>query len=61
MEDHANPPKVESFPSLVHRMEQVLRRAKAQAIRAQEMKKTAQRMRDRAAGMASVPCRPIFP
>lgn len=54
-------PKVESFSSLVRRMESVVRRAKAQAARAEQMKRTAQKMRDQAISMASVACRPILP
>src|SRR5215471_8958964 len=58
--DHDNPRKSESLPSLVQRMENVLQTAKAQAMRAQEMKKTAQEMQHRAAVMVAE-CHPFLP
>jgi uncharacterized protein YbjQ (UPF0145 family) len=60
VKDHGNQPKIESFAALGQRMENVLERAKEQALRAQEMKKTAQKMRDRAVAMVNVSYRTIL-
>ena len=61
MKDRGNPVKAEAFASLVRRMEKVLRRAKAQAVGAQEMKKTAQDVHDAAVAMANTRFQPLLP
>ena len=62
MKAHANPPPyIESFASLVRRMETVAQRANAQAVRAQKMKKIAREMHDQAVAMGRGLYRPILP
>jgi uncharacterized protein YbjQ (UPF0145 family) len=60
MKGRGNQSKIESFAALGQRMENVLERAREQALRAQEMKKTAQKMRDRAVAMVNVSYRTIL-
>jgi uncharacterized protein YbjQ (UPF0145 family) len=60
VKEHGKRPKIESFAALGQRMENVLETAREQALRAQEMKKTAQKMRDRAVAMVNVSYRTIL-